>query len=314
MSSCVRTDTVSASRRLIAIVNAAAGDEGKRQLTDDLMPVFAGHGFDARLVLAGDGSEIDAAACDAVRAKPDVIVAGGGDGTINAIAARVAGTGIALGILPLGTLNHFAKALRLPLDPRLAAAVVATGKPAVVDVGEVNGKIFLNNSSLGLYPRMVRRREEQQEQLGRGKWPAALWAAVTLLRRHPLLDVRLTLNGQCINRRAAVVFIGNNVYSMSGLSIGERERLDCGQLSLFVTHRNGRTGLLTLALRALFGRLRGAAGLDALVTEAIDIESRHRRLPVSIDGEVITLDAPLSYRIRPGALTVIVGAAAADPA
>ncbi|HZX90837.1 MAG TPA: diacylglycerol kinase family protein [Rudaea sp.] len=305
---------MSAPRRLIAIVNAAAGDEDKRELAGGLMPVFAEHGFDARLVLAGDGGEIDSAARDAVREKPDIIVAGGGDGTINAIVSRVAGTGIALGVLPLGTLNHFAKALRLPLDPRLAAAVVATGKAAVVDIGEVNGKIFVNNSSLGLYPRLVRRREEQQEQLGRGKWPAALWAAITLLRRHPLLDVRLTVNGQCINRRAAVVFIGNNVYSMSGLSIGERERLDCGQLSLFVTHRNGRSGLLTLAVRALFGRLRGAAGLDALVTEAVDIESRHKRLPVSIDGEVVNLDAPLSYRIRPRALTVIVGAAPAGSA
>ena len=310
----MRTDAVSAPRRLIAIVNAAAGDEGKREIADGLMPVFADHGFDARLVMAGDGSEMDSVARDAVRAKPDIIVAGGGDGTINAIAAHVAGTGIALGVLPLGTLNHFAKALRLPLDPQLAATVVASGKTAVIDVGEVNGKIFLNNSSLGLYPRLVRRREEQQEQLGRGKWPAALWAAITLLRRHPLLDIRLTVNGKCINRRAAVVFIGNNVYSMSGLSIGERERLDCGQLSLFVTHRNGRRGLLALALRALFGRLRGAAGLDALVTEAVDIESRHMRLPVSIDGEVVSLDAPLRYRIRPGALTVIVGPAPAAPA
>jgi len=299
---------------VIVIVNAAAGDEGKRKLAEELMPVFADHGFDARLVVAGDGGEIDAFARDAVRARPDIIVAGGGDGTINAVAAHVAGTGIALGVLPLGTLNHFAKALRLPLDARLAAAVVATGTSAVVDVGEVNGKIFLNNSSLGLYPRLVRRREQQQEQLGRGKWPAALWAAVTLLRRHPLLNVRLTVNGQCINRRAAVVFVGNNVYSMSGLSIGERERLDCGQLSVFVTHRNGRRGLFILALRALFGRLRGAAGLDALITDAIDIESRHARLPVSIDGEVVNLDAPLSYRIRPGALTVIVAAPAADPA
>jgi diacylglycerol kinase family enzyme len=299
---------------VIVIVNAAAGDEGKRKLAEELMPVFADHGFDARLVVAGDGGEIDAVARDAVRSRPDIIVAGGGDGTINAVAAHVAGTGIALGVLPLGTLNHFAKALRLPLDAQLAAALVATGTSAVVDVGEVNGKIFLNNSSLGLYPRLVRRREQQQEQLGRGKWPAALWAAFLLLRRHPLLNVRLTVNGQCINRRAAVVFIGNNVYSMSGLSIGERERLDCGQLSLFVTHRNGRRGLLALALRALFGRLRGAAGLDALVTEAVDIESRHVRLPVSIDGEVVSLDAPLSYRIRPGALTVIVGAAPAGSA
>jgi len=305
---------VSAPRRLIAIVNAAAGDEGKREVAKGLMPVFAEHGFDARLVMAGNGGEIDSAAREAVRARPDVIVAGGGDGTINAVAARVAGTGIALGVLPLGTLNHFAKALRLPLDPRLAAGVVATGKSTVVDVGAVNGRIFLNNSSLGLYPRLVQRREAQQEQLGRGKWPAALWGAVTLLRRHPLLDVRLTVNGQCINRRATVVFIGNNVYSMSGLSIGERARLDCGQLSLFVTHGNGRSGLLVLALRALFGRLRGAAGLDAMVTEAIDIESRHTRLPVSIDGEVVSVDAPLSYRIRPGALTVIVGAAPAGAA
>jgi len=305
---------MSARRRLIAIINAAAGDEGKGAPAEELMPMFAAHDIDAKLVLTRSGDEITAAVRDAMREKPDIIVAGGGDGTINAVAAQLVGTDVALGVLPLGTLNHFAKALHLPLDPVRAAEVVAMGKRAVVDVGEVNGRIFLNNSSLGLYPRLVRRREAQQEKLGRGKWPAALWAAVTLFRLHPILRLRLTVNDDCINRRAAVVFIGNNVYSMSGLSLGDRERLDGGQLSVFVTHRNGRFGLVTLALRALFGRLRGAAGLDAMVTAAIDIESRHSRLPVSIDGEVVSMDAPLRYRIRPRVLTVVVGAKPGDTA
>jgi diacylglycerol kinase family enzyme len=218
----------------------------------------------------------------------------------------MAGSGVAFGVLPLGTLNHFAKDLGIPLALDQAVRLLAGGRRAQVDVGEVNGRIFLNNSSLGLYPDMVHDREKQQRRLGRGKWLAALWASLAALRRYPFLSVRVDAGGERLARRTPFVFIGNNEYTMQGLAIGERARLDAGKLSLYVAQRPGRLGLLRFALRALTGRLASARDFDVLLSETIDIETRHRQLRVATDGEVNLMTTPLRYRVRPAALTVIV--------
>ena len=302
-----------ASRRIVAVLNASAGDDGKQSVAERLAELLRGHGIEARILLARSGEQLVALARSVVRERPDVILAGGGDGTINAVATEIIGTDIALGVLPLGTLNHFAKALHMPEDLDSAVDVVISGSIVHVDVGEVNGRIFLNNSSLGLYPSLVRRRDAQQEQLGRSKWAAALWAALTLMRRHALMRVHVTVNGEKIQRRTAAVFVGNNAYRMNGLNVGERERLDGGQLGLYLLHRNGRNGLISLALRALFGCLREAEDFDTVLTRAMCIETGRKRLPVAIDGEVASMDSPLEYRIRAAALRVIVPPPAANP-
>ena len=150
-----------------------------------------------------------AAARRALADGAEAVVAGGGDGTINAVASVLAGSGVAFGVLPLGTLNHFAKDLGIPLALDEAVRNVAEGKPMQVDVGQVNERIFLNNSSLGLYPDIVRDREKQQRRLGRGKWPAAAWATIAALRRYPFLSVRLTIDGAQHARSTPFVFIGS---------------------------------------------------------------------------------------------------------
>ena len=121
-----------------------------------------------------------------------VIVAGGGDGTINQVASRLLDSEVSLGVLPMGTLNHFAKDMGIPLELDQAIAVIATSRARLIDVGEVNGRLFLNNSSIGLYPDVVHEREHQQQRLGRGKWLAFGSACVSALRRFPFLRVRLT--------------------------------------------------------------------------------------------------------------------------
>lgn len=248
-----------------------------------------------------------AAARAALAEGAQVVVAGGGDGTINAVASVVAGTGVAFGVLPLGTLNHFAKDIGVPLGLDEAVANIAQGIRKDVDVGEVNGQVFLNNSSLGLYPDIVRDREKQQHRLGRGKWLAACWATVGALRRYPFLNVRLTLDdGKEHARRTPFVFIGNNEYTMSGFNIGARQTLDRGRLSLYVAQRPGRLGLLRFAWRALCGRLAQEKDFDMLTAQNLHIETRHQRIPVATDGEVTVMATPLRYRIRPGALRVIV--------
>jgi diacylglycerol kinase family enzyme len=152
----------------------------------------------------------------------------------------------------------------------------------------------------------VRDREKQQHRLGRGKWPAAAWAAVAALRRFPFLDVGVAVDGKQHARRTPFVFIGNNEYIMQGLAIGARERLDGGVLSLYVAQRPGRLGLLRFAWRALWGRLAQERDFDVMLSERFDIKTRHRRLRVALDGEVTVMATPLRYRIRPAALAVIV--------
>lgn len=270
---------------------------------------FAGHGFAAELTLAQGGEQLIGAATRARDERKAIVVAGGGDGTINAVASQIAGSGIDFGLLPLGTLNHFAKDLGIPLELDEAIRNVAEGRRVKVDVGEVNDRIFLNNSSLGLYPDIVRDREKQQRRLGRGKWLAAGWATLGALRRYPFLSVRLIVGDEEHARRTPFVFIGNNAYTMEGFSIGERERLDDGKLSLYVAQHPGRLGLLRLGWRALWGKLAQERDFDVLSAQSIDIVTHHSRLRVATDGEVTVMATPLRYRIRPGALNVIVPAA-----
>lgn len=269
--------------------------------------MFAAHGLQADITLAQSGDEMIAAARHALAGHADVVVAGGGDGTINAVASVMAGTGRAFGVLPLGTLNHFAKDMGIPLALEDAVANIAGGVPKDVDVGEVNGQVFLNNSSLGLYPDIVREREKQQHRLGRGKWLAACWATLGALRRYPFLNVRLTLDdGKEHARRTPFVFIGNNEYTMQGFNIGARDALDRGKLSLYVAQRPGRLGLLRLGWSALWGRLAQERDFDVLTAKSLSIDTRHHRIRVATDGEVTVMETPLQYRIRPGALRVIV--------
>src|SRR5450830_2200246 len=235
-----------------------------------------------------------------------IVVAGGGDGTINAVASVVVGSGTPFGVLPLGTLNHFAKDLNIPLALEAAIANVARGVPHQVDVGEVNGRIFLNNSSLGLYPDIVRDREKQQRRLGRGKWLAFCWASLAALRRFPFLSVRLTVGEDEHARRTPFVFIGNNEYLMQGLTIGERAVLDGGKLSLYVAQRPTRLGLVRFAGHALLGRLGQSPDFDVLLAERFAIDTRRKLIRVATDGEVTLMAPPLNYRSRPAALAVIV--------
>jgi diacylglycerol kinase family enzyme len=257
---------------------------------------------------ARSGEELVGTARRLAGAKPPVIVAGGGDGTVNAVASAIVGTQTALGILPMGTLNHFAKDLGVALDLAQAARDIVAGRTVAVDVGQVNGRVFVNNSSIGLYPEIVVRREEQRRHLGRSKWHALFWAALTVLRRSPLLSLRLGLDHRIEERRASFVFIGNNVYRMEGFDIGRRERLDAGVLSLYMSQRTGRRKILGLAIRALFGLLRQTDDFEAHTAQTMRLETRRRHLLVATDGEVARLQTPLEYRIRPRALRVIVPA------
>ena len=294
-------------RQVTCILNCRAGSQEAAKGQALIEQLAAEHGRQVRVVVCGAGEDLGALARQACETG-GVVAAGGGDGTISAVAAAVLDTDLTLGVLPMGTLNHFAKDLGIPLELEQAIRTLFTGTDKRVDVGEVNGRIFLNNSSVGLYPQIVRERENLQRH-GQSKWVAFAHASVHVLRHGVSLHVRLEDDRDGARELdTPFLFIGNNPYEITGLEIGKRTRLDCGTLWLCTAPRASRAKLLVLALGALLGRVDDADLTRREVKEAL-IRTRRRHLHVARDGEVSVMRTPLHYRIRPGALRVVVPAA-----
>jgi diacylglycerol kinase family enzyme len=291
--------------RVICILNSSAGTHSPKITPDQISQMFAQRDFRMEVWHAQSGTELASLSQRAVRERHSLVVAGGGDGTINCIAGATIGTAAVLGVLPMGTLNHFAKDLNIP--PRIEDAVetIVKGRAQSIDVGEVNGRIFVNNSSLGLYPRLVRVREKLQGT-GQSKWVAFVRAASYVIFRQSHLHVRLnagsSLQAVC---RTPFVFVGNNEYVMQGWEIGTRRRLDRGRLWLYMAPNIRIFGLIMLAVQTFFGGLKTDA-VNAFEIRECSIACRKKRLNVATDGEVTTMHTPLKYRILPNALRVMV--------
>ena len=289
----------------VAFVNIASGSAGSQQLRAHVKSALAAAGLACRVEEILPGQDATHLARQAVEQGASLVIAGGGDGTIGSIAAALAGTKVALGVLPLGTLNHFARDLKIPESLEDAVAVIQRGHARQIDVALVNGRLFINNSSLGLYPHLVRHRQRQQ-RLGWSKWTAFFWACLAVLRRYPFVTIRIQpSDGPELVRRTPLAFIGNNIYATGSGALGRRARLDEGTLCLFLAHHRGRLGLLRLAFSALLGRLDRDHALECRRAREISIETHHPTALVACDGETSELATPLRYRILPGALRVI---------
>ena len=286
------------------ILNPSSGSAGRDTTPERIVELFAAEGRAATVLAVGPGRTVADQARSAVEAGCRVAVAAGGDGTVNAVATAVLGRDIPLGVLPMGTLNHFAKDLGLPLELAEAVRVAAQGTVRRVDVGQVNGRVFLNNSSIGVYPRVVELRRKW-ESTGWGKWVAAFWASLAVLRRRPFMGVRIRTAEETVVRLTPFVFVGNNEYRMVGLKAASRESLTGGRLALCVMHASLRRSLLVLAWQVLWRGVDHVRELELFLVSEATVETRRRRLQVSLDGEVTVLASPLEYRIQPLALPVI---------
>ena len=253
-----------------------------------------------------DGGDTAAKARDAAEKGDRLLIVGGGDGTISAAASALAGTGTALGILPLGTLNHFARDLGIPNDLAEAAQLIATGAQRRVDVAEMNGEVFINNSAIGIYPLMVVDRDTQQKRLGRSKRLAMVVASLRTLIRFHHQRLALTVNDEAAARiDTPLLFVGNNDYRVDLGGAGQRASLEDGQLCVLVMRRKTRAGLIAATVRALLNRSRPDDLVRIDGVERLRVASSRSRLTVSLDGEVISAAPPLDYRIRKQALRVI---------
>ena len=234
----------------------------------------------------------------------DAVVAAGGDGTVSAVAAALAGTPMPLGILPLGTLNHLAKDLKISLNLQEAALTIAAGKIREIDVGEANGRIFVNNSSIGLYPKAVRKRNQAILRLGRRKWPAMLDASVRVFLRFPLITIRIDSPEGGMTMTTPFLFVGNNRYDMKFLHIGARPSLEGGELCAYLLKNTGRLALLRIGFLGILG-LKDDRDFASLLSKEVLVRTRRRHIMISADGQLYMLETPLRYRIRPKALRVL---------
>lgn len=294
-------------RVLTCILNDKAGSNNAAEARALITKVATERGWEAHFPHCSGATNLNQLAVEA-RTVGGLVVAGGGDGTLSAVAAALVDTDTALGVLPMGTLNHFAKDLGIPLKLEDAVQTLFTGKIVRVDVGDVNGRIFLNNSSIGFYPRIVQAREREQRR-GRSKWVAFAQAAATVVRKSRTLHVELDeVHSQSRSYDTPFVFIGNNRYKVTGLEIGTRANLDGGKLWVCAAPDASRLALFALAVQALLGLVRDA-DLAAFETGQIAVNVRRDHVRVATDGEVNLMRTPLSYRSRPGALSVVAPAA-----
>jgi diacylglycerol kinase family enzyme len=290
--------------RVLVIVNRGGGTSGD-DVAETLEGLFAEHKLEPEIRIVEPG-DLQAVCEEAAKGKDcDLVVAAGGDGTIGTAAAALADSGRPLGVLALGTLNHFAKDAGIPLDLAGAVELIAAGRTRRVDIAEVNGRVFINNSAVGLYPDMVRFRDETQARTGRSKRLAMLSASLRALRSFRRRRLWISAKGLEAPLRTPLLFVGNNRYQVNLLGLGRRARIDEGELCLYAVRARSRLHLFWAGIRGVFGRLDQQRDfITAYVGEA-EISSNRAALSVALDGETATLQTPLKYRIRPGALTLV---------
>lgn len=295
--------TLTTSQRPVCILNghSVRAQEAKAGITR----IASEYGADAEIIITKSDDDISALVARAIGERREAIVAGGGDGTVNAVAGIVAGTASVLGIIPIGTLNHFAKDIGVPLTIDAAVRNLFTGKIAFVDVGEVNGRVFVNNSGIGFYPHFVRQREAL-ERRGHVKRVAFMLAVRSIVRRYLRLRIKLHMNQiEVLEHVTPFLFVGNNKYQTSGPRIGTRLTLNSGRLWVCTAPRHSRAKLIGDTLRTLVGS-EADQNFNAFETEELWVDPGTVRVNVSTDGEVGIMDAPLHYKIRARELRVIV--------
>src|SRR5215218_8123205 len=291
--------------RIAVIVNCGAGSVVSGELSaEKLRQMFLEGGTEADVHVI-PGEEICDTARAAVAGGAEVVVAGGGDGTIRAVASVLAGGPVPMGVLPLGTLNHFARDLRIPTDLAEAVSLIPKGVVKALDLGEVNGEIFVNNSVLGFYPPVVKVRDRERREFDRNKWLATISALFKVLPKVSSLRVHVKAEGLEAHRKTRFLFVGNNEYAMRAFNFGARDRFDTGDLYLYIARTPSRLGLAGLALLSLVRDLKLTRGFDRWCLPEFTVESKLKAIPVYLDGEVTTMTPPLAYRTRPHDLKVI---------
>ena len=279
----------------------AARAQGHSDLERELLDLFASTRVHVKVFPLGTTDSLQK---ELEKTAPDALVGTGGDGTANAVAQIALDLKVPFGVIPIGTRNHFARDLNLPLTIKEAVQVIARGNTRCIDVGGVNGRIFLNNSSIGVYPRAVERREALRQRYPLPKMVAMALALVQVFAEARLLWATIRLDGRALQTVSPFIFVGNNHYELTNPTERFRSSLQEGKLSLFTADCGGVGGFLHLLWLSLRGRIEQSTLFHAHYGKKARISLKRRQVRISTDGEVWHANTPLDYSIREKALEV----------
>ncbi|MBK6854462.1 MAG: diacylglycerol kinase [Burkholderiales bacterium] len=300
---------------LVVVFNVGAGHGQADEVRATLQAGCAAAGRNLQLLEVHDPAQLGAIARQAVsqaRQCGAVVVAAGGDGTINTVAQAVLGSGCAFGVLPQGTFNYFSRTHGIPSDTAEALQVLLAGHSQPAQVGLVGDRIFLVNASLGLYPQLLEEREDWKRQFGRSRLVAFGAGLATLLRGHRSLRLRVESQGQERELRTPTLFVGNNALQLQQLGLPEADAVDTGCLAAIALRPVGLLKMLGLLWRGAFGRLGDADELIHVATHELTVRPsrrlgtfRSKRIKVATDGEITWMRLPLTFRVAPQSLDLL---------
>ena len=290
--------------------NSAAGWSDSDEESQKVRDILSADGAEVTVRRMNKGEDIIGLTKQLVREGSTVLVAAGGDGTVNAVASGLVNTSAALGVIPAGTLNHFARDLSVPLDLEGAALTVREGREIVVDVGCVNDRIFINNSVLGLFPVYRSARQAlERHGLSKSRVGQFLSFSLALLRviwRFPHVTLQFTTQaGEKRTVKTPFVLVGNNEHELEKWNIGHRETLSEGRLWIYVMRRCSRWAAVKYLVQFLFKRFSLRNAFDVFRAREIRVAGKSKTIRVGVDGEVVRMNTPLIYRSLPGSLRVI---------
>jgi diacylglycerol kinase family enzyme len=268
---------------------------------EELVIAFNAHGVDAKILDVAAG--INALVEQVHAMSPYVLVASGGDGTVNTVANVAAQTGRVMAVLPTGTFNHFCKDIKVPAILDEAISIAVDGEVQNLDYATVNGYAFVNSSSIGAYPEAILTRENLRDSLT--KMTAMAVAIVKTAQANETMRITITANGKSQTLDTPSVFIGNNLYDLEGVGVPVRNRLQDGLLGVYILEAGSIGDLLAAGLFAFAGKQHDKIISFTTKTNLI-LESDQKSTELSLDGEVAKFDFPLEYQIHPKALKVMV--------
>ncbi|WP_216934086.1 MULTISPECIES: diacylglycerol kinase family protein [unclassified Acinetobacter] len=299
------------SKPLSLIYNHNAGFriEGPEGVYEQLTAIFSAHGYQTEAYEIQDSQQFEKIMLEVrqrhlASEEPGIVVAAGGDGTLNTVAKHLLNTPISVGILPLGTFNYVARLLDIPLDLLEAAEVIVTGQTKRINVAQINQDIYLNNASLGLYPLFIKKREDYNRIFGRFPLHAYTSALDVLIRDRKELRLEIWVDQKKYPVKTPLIFFGNNPLQLADMNMQIAEAAEQGKVAGVVVSKSDKLTLFKLVYQLIRGKIDQASDISSFAADQIRIESKRKKLIVAIDGEIVEMSPPLNIAVLKNSLSV----------
>jgi diacylglycerol kinase family enzyme len=305
---------------LLFVINASAGAQDIDARRGMIESALAAHGRKGELLVCRPG-DLPQVAAEAA-ATNTAVIAVGGDGSLNTVAQAAHAAGCAMGVIPCGTFNYFARTHGIPTDPAAAARLLLDARPLPVQVAAINDRVFLVNASLGIYPELLQDREAYKARFGRSRWVAFVAACATLLRAQRRLRLHIEMGDTVRDVQTLTLFVGNNRLQLQQFGAEPEDTLagtpGDGSMAALMLRPIGTLSMIGLMLHGAMGRLGEAAGVESFEFHRMLVKPTlapgHKKVVVAFDGEVTRMRSPIDIRVLDQPLYLLQPAGAAGTA